>query len=639
MANDDGEQKERNGGSDSAAAVQAPIWLRATPEDVEGLDFEAPITGSVAADCLGLAAQFESAAHLSDAADRVETASDRVFAILAAITGMYFKPDDRNEPFGPMTTLADGRRSPAAADFRGEPVATLAELAKRATNPVLRARLSDVCWTLERKRAQMGSAAVAAYVEIVRRVDAGELKFSFDAERGVLKHAVLDYTRRALDIGRALGWEKVETVSARELAVELKQRATEGRALVPVLWFGQLDLDFRISDPAAVGAAIEAVLAALPANANEHLVVDLWRLAAGAYHLAKREPDKQRCLAEAAERLAADAEAAVAKGAPTLLVAHTLSAAIAQLHGLPGKKDRRRQLQHRLIDVQAGIVDDMKVFSHELDLHEAVEDTEKRVGGAALTDQLFLFAALGRSPDPAQLASEAVRLIRDHPLSSLFATAHLDNEGKIIHRSAGSSLTGGPDDPAVEQQIAQNESIRRNVLVQGGIEVARQIIVREHFVSEDVLAFLLQHSPFVPADCVATFCRGILRFFQGDFISGLYILTPMLENSLRYVLKGHGYDVTTFDDATQTQQDRTISLLFEQMRGELDAVFTQAITADIERVFLSKPGPHLRHSVAHGLLPDSAPYGVDAIYACWFIFRLCMLPLFPHRNQLRWSVD
>ena len=52
----------------------------------------------------------------------------------------------------------------------------------------------------------------------------------------------------------------------------------------------------------------------LPANANGHLVVDLWRLAAGAYHLAKREPDKQRCLAEAAERLVADAESAVARG-------------------------------------------------------------------------------------------------------------------------------------------------------------------------------------------------------------------------------------------------------------------------------------------------------------------------------------
>jgi hypothetical protein len=64
----------------------------------------------------------------------------------------------------------------------------------------------------------------------------------------------------------------------------------------------------------------------------------------------------------------------------------------------------------------------------------------------------------------------------------------------------------------------------------------------------------------------------------------------LLENSLRYVLKAHGEDVTVFDDATQTQQDRTISSLFEQMRPQLDEVFTKTITADIERVFLDKPG-------------------------------------------------
>jgi hypothetical protein len=108
----------------------------------------------------------------------------------------------------------------------------------------------------------------------------------------------------------------------------------------------------------------------------------------------------------------------------------------------------------------------------------------------------------------------------------------------------------------------------------------------------------------------------------------------LLENSLRHVLKSHGHDVTVFDNATQTQQDRTISSLFEQMRPELDAVFTRPITGDIDRVFLLRPGPCLRHAVAHGLLHDSSPYGWDAIYACWLIFRLCLLPLFAHREEL-----
>ena len=105
----------------------------------------------------------------------------------------------------------------------------------------------------------------------------------------------------------------------------------------------------------------------------------------------------------------------------------------------------------------------------------------------------------------------------------------------------------------------------------------------------------------MPPELVATFSLGLLRFFQGDFISATYILTPLLEGALRHVLKMYGYDVAIFDDAKQTQQDRTISSLFEQMRDELDEVFTAPITTDVEGVFLSRNGPHLRHDIAHAL--------------------------------------
>jgi hypothetical protein len=74
-----------------------------------------------------------------------------------------------------MVTFADGRRSAVPEDFRGQ-VETLAYMAERAANPVLRARLSDVCWLLDRKRGKLGSQAIATYAEIVRKADAGELK-------------------------------------------------------------------------------------------------------------------------------------------------------------------------------------------------------------------------------------------------------------------------------------------------------------------------------------------------------------------------------------------------------------------------------------------------------------------------------
>lgn len=93
--------------------------------------------------------------------------------MLSAVTGMHFKPEDRHEPFRPFVTFPDGRRSAILADFRGAHAETLCDLASRTKHPVLRARLADIGWTLDRKRGDVGSLALAAYVEIVIRSIAG----------------------------------------------------------------------------------------------------------------------------------------------------------------------------------------------------------------------------------------------------------------------------------------------------------------------------------------------------------------------------------------------------------------------------------------------------------------------------------
>ncbi len=618
-------------GSGEESAQTVP-WLRASAEDVAAVDIETPLMSATAADCGELSDLYRAAAQLGDGSvEPIGSPAVRVFTMLSAVTGMHFRPQERNEPFAAMIAWADGRRSAIPADFRSH-TDLLASMAERAGNPVLRARLSDLCWLLDRKRGKLGIAAVAAYTEIVEKTDRGELTYRFAAEGGALQHEARDYLGRALQIGRAVGWNKPETVLARELLRTLRQRALRLHASVPIYWFCDLDLDLAVSDPAEIGAGLDRVLAAAPTGESFHSRVELWRLAARAYHLAKKQEDKSRCLAEAAEQLVHEAQS---KQGSALLASHFLSAAIIQLHGVPGKKDRRTELRHQLVDVQARVPDEMSVISKELDLREIVEKVEEAIRPAILLGKLFIFAELARSPDPQKLASDAAARIRQNPLSSLFGTAHLDREGKTVARTGGGAFGDASHDDAVRHQVAQGETIRRKLVASAKIEVARQAILDRHCISGDVLAALLQYSPFVPPDQARTFSRGFTRFFQGDLVSAIYILTPLLESSLRHILKSNGHDVTIFDDATETQEDRTISSLFEQMRSELESVLTPAITGDIERVFLIKPGPHLRHAVAHGLLHDGDPYGADAVYACWLIFRLCLLPLFPYVDELR----
>ena len=158
---------------------------------------------------------------------------------------MHFEPDERNEPFGPMVVFADGRRSAVPSDFRSH-VELLAAMAERASHPVLRARLSDVCWLLDRKRGKLALAAIAAYTDIVQKTVDGELDYRFARDGGALQHDARDYLRRGLQIGRAVGWDKAETIAARDIVKRLRGRALADGALIPIHWFSDLDLEFGV---------------------------------------------------------------------------------------------------------------------------------------------------------------------------------------------------------------------------------------------------------------------------------------------------------------------------------------------------------------------------------------------------------
>lgn len=609
--------------------VEKPLWLQATLKDLEGAQLEQPIAECDSAECYELEQLYgKSAEELRKTPDSASLA--RVFAMISAALGMQFKPNNKNEPFGAMM-IAEGRRSAIPEDFRGAPVTVLAHAAENASNPVLRARLSDLCWLLERKRHQLGRTAIASYVAVVEGLGSGSLKERLDRDDPLLGLTSRDVLRRALSMGRPLGWDSDEVIAARTLLSTIRARAVKANNPVPVHWFFEMDLDFSVSDPSIIASEIEAYLAGGVPEPGSHMIVELWRLAARAHHYAKDEDGKNRCRTGAAEALVAESE----KHTSAMLASHWLSEAIAEYHGVPGQRERRTQLRHKLIDVQSGIAEEMSSFSHPMDLTEIADHVKGQLQGERdLIDLLLIFADLERSPSPRKLTEDAVESIRAHPLSSLFGASFHDHEGKVIHKSEGGGFGEGDNGDAIRVQIAQQESMRRGIHVSGQVQVARQYITENYYVGEDTFQALARHSPFVPDDLVNTFSRGFARFFDGDSVSALYILTPMLENSLRHILKLNGHDVTTFDDAKQVQEDRTISALFEQMRPELEEVFGDAITADIDNVFLSKPGPSLRHAVAHGLLNDSSPYETDAIYACWLIFRLCCIPLFAQRELI-----
>jgi hypothetical protein len=233
------------------------------------------------------------------------------------------------------------------------------------------------------------------------------------------------------------------------------------------------------------------------------------------------------------------------------------------------------------------------------------------------------FALLDSSPKMEDLKAEALKQGQKSPLSAMMDIKHIDDEGKTVINTAGAG-SGEPPDDWYLSLIARAEGLRRAMVVANNIEPIRLLINRTVAIEERHFNPVVWQSAFVPQLQAPLYALGFARFFQGDFPSAAHLLIPQLEPSLRHILKAHGADPTKRrDDATE--EDRSLDAIIGNHRAELVDILGAPLLEELDRVFNLKPGPALRHDVAHGQLSAGQCYSHDVIYACWLLYRVCYL--------------
>ncbi len=601
-----------------------------TKEDFAVTDLEAPIRGSNKVDCQSLGNLYRTAAGKHEQAGNKTAA--RVYYLIADVLRMHFKPKDRAEPYGPLS-VSNGKRSLIPNDLRGGQSEVFAAVADNIDNRGLRTRLSDVAWHNNHKLFDMAQLAINAYCDVVQVVLDGTAEFFAD-ERTASSHSGTEMLHRACQIAKATGCKDTEGTRLKLLVSAVAQDAFNRRDHRGFLNTVELGLQFRIGKPGAVARDAETLVTT---NSPDTFTSrELWQLAARAHRQSGGDAEQNRCLASAAECLVALADAEGGRG---MVAAGYLMDAIQELRRIPNTRERRQQVESLLRNAQASISDEMGVVSSPvIDLTDLAKETRESVSGLSLAQALVVFADLDSSPEPAILQNEAREQYKESTVLSFISTSIVDDESKVVSKSP--ALTGNEteDQSAIHHRVAQNESVRRQLVASGQIEPARQLIHIEHTLGQHDFLPLVTMSPFVPEDRVHLFSLAFMRFFGGDFISALHLLVPQLENSLRHILKQIDKEPSSIQ-SDMTQENRNLSVLLKKDREPLEKVFGSAIIYEIENLFDFRGGPALRHELAHGLISGETCYGTDAIYACWFIFRLCCLPVFDHWEQLTEWMD
>ena len=617
-------ENESQASTDGAA--QQPI---VTSEDFAAVDFEAPIRDSKNVDCRRLAGLLASAAsEQEEAGNDVDV---RVFGLLAKVAFIHLKPEDLSDPYGPLFVCGD-QRTVIPNDLKGEQSCVFADLAPGIENPGLRARLSDVAWHNERKRADMATLAIRSYCESVQLVLDGQAEFYLDQQSASSRPGRI-FLHRACQIAKVTGWKNPEGKALKSLIQQVLQEAFDKRDARGFLNIGKLCLRFRTHAPAPIAACAETLASAKDVNSLD--AREVWKLAAQIHRQFDEQSDMHRCHNNAAERLVTMATDDGGEGAAA---ASFYSDAIEELRSVPNTKERRKELEKLLRKAQTAIPDEMSEISKGIDLPPLVEEARSSVTGATLAQALWNFAMLATSPDPTELRTMAKEQAEKNPLWGDMPFTEHDCEGKVVTRSPGLLADGNGWDEAVRRLIACNEILRRQREVQGCIEPARCVIQSEHSLDRRDFLLIAIMSPFVPSNRADVFALGFDRFFAGDFISAVHVLVPQLENAVRHVLLIAGEETSTIRN-DMTQENLSLPAMLKKHWEPLENAFGPAIVFDMENVFVFEGGTKIRHQVAHGLISGAECFSPDAVYACWFIFRLCCLPLLPNWSGVSEILD
>ncbi|HVZ42525.1 MAG TPA: DUF4209 domain-containing protein [Ramlibacter sp.] len=556
-----------------------------------------------------------------EATDKDQSASAAALALLALACGMQLDLESMNVPFKPMVVLADGRRSGAPEDLGVDQIELLAGAAPLISEPLLRARLADLAWVLRKPRdVQLAITAIDAYREL-------PLTWDLWIPEG------RSHWGRALSltysIGKASG-TRLPEIEAQVLRALFAAGAQDGFFAVHL---SELLLKYRLGRE--VAASVGDYLSQLGRQtlARGEFLAARGHLEAAAQWM-KVAGDGERAahaVVEVAESWVTEARARVEASRPSFMIAASFyEQAIKTLRTIPRAQRAALKVDERISELRNNLAEagerSMEEFgsvrTQGIDISTIIANARDAVSGKPVLEALRGFASFYAGPSVSELRKQALQNMRQFPLQALFATQIMSTDGRVVAKVQGAGF-GDTDQERNEQAIrhgmVRDFSMAINLVVQGQIVPAHDVLLQEHRLVLGDFITLTRNAPIVPSDRTELLGRALYAGYDRDYVSCIHLLAPQMEHLVRVHLKAAGAK-TTFLGSDGIETENGLSTLVEL--PEASTVFGHDLLFEIRSIYCDPLGPNLRNQVAHGLLDEDASQSIFSVYAWWMALRL-----------------
>lgn len=563
------------------------------------------------------------------ASGKVSGSSLPVLEMLRDIMLLDVSIDVRRQIFEPVCFPNRGSNFQIAADRFRPHTSLLSVYSERVTNPVVGARLAHLVWFLEPNRKESGLMALKNYARIIGKLDKGS--YSISGHRRNSNFAIIEIMRSMFDVLYRFSYPNDKNRQFMLFLKKMIQKSYSERDVFSYFCLIELMIRNSKSDLNDVEAMLKRLVYGRGIGMKLCHKAYAFRLLAMAYKEARKN-DMSLVYAKKAVDVYIRLYENCIRSRNIIEALVWLDTAIYCYQSFGDRRyvdlrAKKRRNERYILKRLASSYSQNLGFRNKLKINV-------NMSSITLPEALYEFTTLANSPNPRSLLTQAKEIVKSCPVFGQIGLPDVTEKAGVSKVSYRSYNRRKVDDSEYEMQIHHIENIRRLVLVRDGITTYRTIIGYFLRISKLDIMNVIQHSPVVHPCFVDTISDGFDRYFRGETTAAFHILIPMLEGIVRRALMISGNDVSVYNVSTGVQSVRTISSIFDNMKKEVEEIFGSAITADIERVFLSKSGPYLRHGLAHSGLNDKVPDSHDSIYALWLIWRLIALPLVPKWSEV-----
>ncbi|ACE83553.1 conserved hypothetical protein [Cellvibrio japonicus Ueda107] len=570
-----------------------------------------PLEGLIATDYPLMAEHFHKESVKSNKENKI--IHEKIFRLLYEAAGMMLTPGSINEPFQPFFIM-QGRRSAIPDDFTEQDITFFSEIVDQITNPILKARIADLLWHLQRPRnIRFALTAIDCYRSI-------------PLERAGWISGNDKCWERAISLCRMLKEGAGDRLAQIETSILQRINTAVMDDGFLALWLADLLKRYQLAHKQQdlIAEKLQSLAENFDGANDLRRSQDYFRAAAEWYKAAQNQEKYAAMTVAYAEAWMKEAE----QHESQLVASGFFEKAIQILRSIPRQQRHAHnvdglitKLLKKLRESGEKSLDEMKkIQSPKIDITEIVNQARSSVAGKDFADAFFAFAGIYGEVKVSELKESSTKLLQQSIARQLFGSVQLSKDGRVTAKRPASGFTadGSQEDPALWAQMLDTYKLHIGITVQGCIIPAHEVLLLEHRLSEHTFVDLARRSPIVPHGRESLFGKALFAGYECDFTTSLHLLVPQIEHMVRYHLKQAGVKTTNLD---KEGIENEIGLSSLMDIPETLQLFDEDLVFELKALFCDPLGPNLRNEVAHGLLDDRDSQSIYAIYAWWFTFR------------------